>query len=214
MDRYQITFKTWDKVAQRYQDRFMDYNLYDDTYDAFCDLIPTRNARIFEVGCGPGNVTRSLLTKRPDFQIEAIDIAPNMIELAQTNNPSAHFRVMDCREIDAITERFDGILCGFILPYLSKADCAKLVKDCEHLLKPGGVFYFSAIEGDYENSGFEAGSDPNDKMYVYYHQEAFLQDLLIENGFELAELYRKPFTKADGATSTHLIFITRKPEQE
>src|SRR5690606_38021251 len=100
MDRYQITFQTWDKVAEVYQDIFMDMALYNNTYDAFCSLIRNPNPRIFEIGCGPGNITRYLLSKRPDFKIEAIDIAPKMIKLAKTNNPQATFRVMDCREID------------------------------------------------------------------------------------------------------------------
>ncbi|HKC68335.1 MAG TPA: class I SAM-dependent methyltransferase, partial [Bacteroidia bacterium] len=69
MDRYQNTFETWNKLAHNYQGKFMDFDLYDDTYNTFCQLLEKPNAKIFEIGCGPGNITRYLLTKHPDFKI-------------------------------------------------------------------------------------------------------------------------------------------------
>src|SRR5687767_9736318 len=119
MDRYEETRRIYDKVAGAYQEKFMELDLYDDTYDLFCELVPQPGAALFEIGCGPGNITRYLLNKRPDLRIEAIDLAPNMIALAQQNNPSASFSVMDCRDIDRIEKQFDGIVCGFCMPYLS-----------------------------------------------------------------------------------------------
>jgi predicted TPR repeat methyltransferase len=206
---YKKTFETWDKIASLYQDKFMYMDLYNDTYDLFCDQIKKHNPQILEIGCGPGNITKYLLTKRSDFKIEAVDISPNMIKLAQDNNPAANFKVMDCRELDKLNSKFDGIICGFCMPYLSKTDCAKLIRDCACLLNSSGILYFSAIEGDYQKSGYEAGSS-GDKAYVYYHQEDYLQKELKENKFELIDVKRKSFTKADGTFSTHIIFIAKK----
>jgi SAM-dependent methyltransferase len=209
VDSYQKTFETWNKVASVYQDKFMDLGLYNDTYDRFCELVEKRNPSIFEIGCGPGNITKYLLTKRPDFRIEAIDIAPNMIKLAQANNPSAHFQIMDSRHIDTLTTKYDAIISGFCMPYLSQEDSAKLFKDCFHLLNKGGVLYFSTIKGDYSQSGYAAGST-GDECYVYYYEEDYLQQALEENGFELLNLIHKHFPKADGTTSIDMIFIAKK----
>ncbi len=208
MDRYKITFETYDKVAQAYQDKFMDMDLYDDTYDAFCKLVDKRDAKIFEIGCGPGNITCYLLSKRPDFTIEAIDAAPNMIRLAKANNPAADFRIMDCREIGGIDAVYDGIVCGFCLPYLSKEDCVKFFGDCARLLPKDGILYFSVAEGDYSKSGFETGKSGL-QLYMHYHQADYLLDYLTQSGFELIELIRKSYP-ATGPDSTHLIFIARK----
>jgi 2-polyprenyl-3-methyl-5-hydroxy-6-metoxy-1,4-benzoquinol methylase len=210
MDRYQITIEGFDKLASAYQDKYMDEDLYDDTFDAFCQLVEKPGARIFEIGCGPGNITRYLLARRPDFAIEAIDFAPTMVELARANNPTARFKVMDCREMDQLRDQYDGIMCGFCMPYLSKEDWAKLIKDCFPLLNPGGVFYFSTIAGDYQKSGFESSSNGQAKAYVYYHQEAYLQGLLIENNFEPVDLIRKEFPKSDETFLSTLIFMARK----
>jgi 2-polyprenyl-3-methyl-5-hydroxy-6-metoxy-1,4-benzoquinol methylase len=155
MDTYKTTIAAYDKLANVYQDNFMYLDLYDDTYDKFCNLIIKQNARIFEIGCGPGNITKYLLSKRPGFYIEAIDAAPNMVKLAKENNPAANFTIMDCREISKLNERFDAIICGFCMPYLSREDCNKLISDCSFLLHNGGILYFSTIEGDYNNSGYE-----------------------------------------------------------
>jgi ubiquinone/menaquinone biosynthesis C-methylase UbiE len=137
MDKYEITFETWDKVADIYEEKFMDLDIYVTTYDSFSAYIKDDHAKILEIGCGPGNITRYLLSKRPSWDIEAIDVAPNMITLAQKNNPTAQCRVMDCREIDTIEKKFDAIMCGFCMPYLSREDSSKLVKDCSDLLKDG-----------------------------------------------------------------------------
>lgn len=33
MDKYKETFETWNNVASMYHDKFMDLDLYNDTYD-------------------------------------------------------------------------------------------------------------------------------------------------------------------------------------
>jgi trans-aconitate methyltransferase len=80
MDKYQETFETWNKLASLYEERFMELDLYNVSYDFICDSIEKVNAKVLEIGCGPGNITRYLLAKRPDFDIFGIDIAPNMIK--------------------------------------------------------------------------------------------------------------------------------------
>lgn len=208
-NHYQKTFETWDRLANAYQDKFMGVNLYDDTYDLFCEKLKINNATVLEIGCGPGNITRYLLSKRPDFNIEATDVSPSMIALAKQNNPTANCYVLDGRAMDTISKKYDGIVCGFCMPYLSKHDVAKLFKDCALLLQTGGIFYFSAIEGDYRKSGLETSSDGQHSMYIYYHQANYLEHYLTENNFKLVDIFRKQYLKSDGKTETHIVFIAQ-----
>lgn len=203
MDTYQITFQSWDKVAALYQDKFMELDLYNDTYDLFCDLLHQQHAKVLEIGCGPGNITRYILNKRPDITLEAIDIAPSMIELAKINNPAAHFQVMDCRDIDTLSVKYDAILCGFCLPYLEKADVIKFVKDCTNLLHAEGILYLSVIEDDYKKSGYEVGSS-GDGMYIYYYDADFIQKILQDHQLELVTTARKHYTKSDGGATLRI----------
>ncbi len=208
MDPYKITFETYGKVAQVYNDKFMDMDLYNDTYDQFCTLIARPGARILELACGPGNITRYLATKRPDFNIEATDIVPQMLELAKANVPAARFRLMDCREIDQLPPGFDGIICGFGLPYLSKDDVAKLIRDCAFLLNNEGVLYFSFVPGDDSQSGYQTGG--GNTIYFHYHQEDHLKALLEMHQFELVETKKVDYPGKEGSTQVHAIFIARK----
>jgi 2-polyprenyl-3-methyl-5-hydroxy-6-metoxy-1,4-benzoquinol methylase len=58
MDRYKETFATWNKIASIYQDKFMELELYNDTYDFICSSIDKPKAKLLEIGCGPGNITK------------------------------------------------------------------------------------------------------------------------------------------------------------
>ena len=159
MSRYQNNIQTWNTLADAYQQKFMDLDLYNDTYNRFLELLPKPDARIFEIGCGPGNITRYLLAQNPALQITATDVAPAMLQLAKNNAPEANFMLLDARETSTVKEQFDGIVCGFCLPYLAKEDCRKLIADCARLLPAEGIFYLSTLEGNYQRSGYQTGSN-------------------------------------------------------
>lgn len=192
MNRNKITRATYNNAAKNYQDKVMGMDLYDDTYDLICKLIEKDNAEIFEVASDPGNVTKYLLSNRPDLKITGSDIAPKMIELAEENNPAASFILMDCRDIAKLDRNFDAVVCGFCMPYLTKEECRKLIADSSKLLSPNGLLYFSTMEDDYEKSGFESTSFSGpDQVYIYYHQAEYLINCLTEYGFQLIDLQRK-----------------------
>lgn len=186
-------------------------DLYNDSYDKFCNLIDKKNAEILEIACGHGNITKYLLTKRPDFKILGIDLSIEMIKLAKVNNPTADFQLMDCREIDKIDKRYDAIMCEFCMPYLSSEECAKMIYDMFKLLNPKGLIYISTMEGDYNKSGFETTSfSGNDKIYIHYHQADFLINELNAIGFKNIDLQRKDYPEQDGTFTTDMIIITKK----
>lgn len=209
MEKYQETFESWNKLASLYHEKFMNLTLYDDTYDFFCQSIPKANAQILEIGCGPGNITRYLLSARPDFNIVGIDIAPNMIALARKNNPTASFAIMDCRKIDTINEKQDGIVCGFCLPYLSPTDMEKLILDCYRLLNENGVLYVSFVEGDPHKSGFVVASS-GDRCYFYFHELDELKAQLSKNGFDAPTVCRVAYKRSDTESETHTIVLAKK----
>lgn len=209
MNRYQETFDTWNKIAALYQDKFMKMNLYNKSYDFVCNSIKTFNAEILEIGCGPGNITKYLLSERPDFRIYGIDVAPNMIALAKKNNPTAMFEVMDCRQIKGLRKKFDGVICGFCLPYLSQADSEKLIKDSYNLLAENGLIYLSFVEGNPKNAGFQTGSS-GDRVYFYYHSLDEMKARLSDHQFQEIEVFQVGYKKSDSEEEIHTILTARK----
>lgn len=204
------TINTYNESAHEYQDRFMELKLYHDTYDKFCSLILKKNARILEIACGPGNVTKYLLSKRPDFKFLGIDLAPNMIKLAKSNNPTAEFQVMNGKEINKLQGKFDAIICAFGMPYFSKEEVAVLIKNVSDLLVPNGIFYFSTMEDDYHKSGFEPTSfSGNNKVFIYYHQKDYLEKQIQLHGFQTLDFKRKFCPEPNGTFFTDMIFTVK-----
>jgi len=186
----------------------MDVNLYAQTFDFFCDAIKTKNAAVLELACGPGNISKYLLNKRSDFKLLGLDLAPNMIELAKENNPSAEFKVMDCRDILKLNKTYDALMCGFCLPYLSEEEAAQLIKDASLLLNPASVIYVSTMEDDYAKSGFKKGSK-GDEIFMHFYREDFLTKTLNENGFTILKTERI-YSQMLEETVTDLVLVAKK----
>ncbi len=187
----------------------MGLKLYNDTYDLICNVVIKNKATILEIGCGSGNITRYLLSKRPDFNIFGIDISPNMIELAKINNPKANFAVMDSRNISEIETKYDAIVCGFCLPYLSETDSQKLIFEANYLLNDSGFLYLSFVEGDPNKSGFQAGSTGN-RSYFYYHNLDQLKAQLLQNSFEDLKIFKVEYKKSEKEQDIHTIITAKK----
>ncbi len=207
-DIYKETFDTWDKMSELYQQKFMHMDIYNQTYDVFLHLLKSAQSTLLELGCGPGNITQYLLKQKPELKIFGTDISPNMIELARRNNPQAEFEVMDCRDIEKVNKRFDGIVIGFCLPYLSDSDAKKLIQNCHSLLKENGALYISFVAGPSSKSGWKTNSY-GDRVYFHYHEKETLQTLLNEYEFEAALEMEVPFHQQG---EVHNIFITKKIE--
>jgi predicted TPR repeat methyltransferase len=210
VDKNQEAAALFNKHAKAYEEKFMDLALYNETYDTFCAWVANKNARILDIGCGPGNITRYLLASNPGWRILGIDLAPNMIRLAEANNPAARFRVMDGREIAQLSETFDGIVAGFCMPYFSKNECIRLISDAARLLETGGCLYFSAIEGSNAGSRYETASNGIDKAFVYRHEEGYLAEAVAQNGMEVKSLSRLTYPAREGEVQQHLVFTCKK----
>lgn len=204
-DNKQLTFDTWNRIAALYERRFMDLDIYNRTYDLFCDLLPSK-ASVLELACGPGNITRYLLQQRPDLEVTGIDIAPEMIRLAGINNPRAVFETGDIRDIAERNKPCHAVICGFGLPYLNSDEVDALLADCRKLTRGPGVLYISFVPGDPAASGLQTGSS-GDQMYFYYHDPESIAQQLAKAGWQLHRHIEVPYTHADGSTSVHTIYI-------
>lgn len=203
-ERYSETHHTWNKIAHLYEEKFMDLDIYNDSYQRFCDLLPTSSASVLEIGCGPGNITKYILGLHPNLKVLATDFSENMLALAKKNNPSIEAMVLDGRQLHQIHRTFDGIVCGFVVPYLSDTDLSQFIANCANLLNERGVLYISFVPGDYEKSGFVSSSTGH-RSYFYYYSMKRIQGLLEANGFSIVDQLEVAYPKADQATEKHTI---------
>jgi ubiquinone/menaquinone biosynthesis C-methylase UbiE len=211
MDSFTISIKRFDEFASEYAENFMNIDSYRKHFDKFCDLIDTKNPKILELACGPGNVTKYLKQRFPDSEIIAIDLAPQMIEIAKQVVSGVDFRLMDVRDIKFIDLKFDAIMCSFCLPFLSKSDTRQLISDCSQKLIKNGFIYISTMEGDESKAGFESTSFSGEsKVYFNYHRQRDLENYLLDNGFSIEYNPRQDYYEFDGRIFIDLIMIARK----
>ena len=209
MNKPKPAHQIFDKFANDYQEKYMDVNLYADSFINFCYAIKQANPNILELACGPGNVTKFLLQKRPDLQILATDLAPKMVALAKENNPKVAGRLLDVRELDTLHQKFDAIMCAFCLPYLSKEETTKLFQDAHKALTTNGVMYTSTMEDDYSNSKV-MGSETYGYLKMHFYQKEQLLKMLKEADFQIIKTQRFVTHPTPNETVTDLTIIAQK----
>lgn len=211
MNKSEETFETWNNVALLYQEKFMDLDIYNATYDYVCNALKP-NAKLLEIGCGPGNITKYLLSKRADFDIFGIDIAPNMIALAEKNNPTARFAVMDSRKIRLLTSKYDGIINGFCLPYLSPEESNTFISNAYDLLHENGLLYISFVEGEPALSGFKVGN--GGRVFFYFHTLSDLKNVILNVGFDEIETFNIKYPISATEFDIHTILTAKKKSKK
>jgi predicted TPR repeat methyltransferase len=149
------------------------------------------------------------MAQRPELDLLGIDLAPRMVELAREAVPLAHFAVHDCRHLADLQRRFDGIICAFGLPYLSREEAGGFIRAAGQALDPGGVLYLSTMLGRSEDSGFERCST-GDQVYINYYTEDEVIRSLQGCGFTLLKQRRIPSPSAAPKATTDLIIIAKK----
>jgi ubiquinone/menaquinone biosynthesis C-methylase UbiE len=209
MDRTKIAVAVFDKNAAKYTERFMNVDAYAEALDLFCDTLNNEQAAILDVASGPGNIIQYLLRNHPAYQILGTDLSPAMLAIAQEQNPTAKFQMLDAKSIKTLGQTFNGISCGFCLPYLSEVETTKFISDCAELLSPGGALYISTMEEDDEHhSGIERSSS-GDEVYVYYHRAVFITDTLQQAGFDVIQLSRHSYDY-NGKMITDVMVVAQK----
>lgn len=94
------------------------------------DLVLQENSRaglrVLDIGTGSGAIAISLAHARPDWQVTAVDISPQALEVAKKNAES-HAVQLDFIQsdvLDKVTGQFDLIISN--PPYISPADTAEV----------------------------------------------------------------------------------------
>jgi predicted TPR repeat methyltransferase len=150
-----------------------------------------------------------MLTKWPELKIHGVDLAPKMIELAKENNPAASFDILDIRQINTLKTSYDGIICGFCLPYLSQNDGVILIADCSRLMNNNGLLYLSFVEGDPAKSKYQLGGSGH-RMYFNFYELNDLIHQLINNQFVLLKTFKIDYQKSENEIEVHTVLIAKK----
>jgi len=169
--------------------------------------------RLIDVGCGGGILAESLA--QAGAVVDAIDLAPQSIEIAQLHLYESNLQVnYECIEIAAkaqlAAESYDVVTCMEMLEHVPSPDY--IIAECAKLIKPGGIAFFSTLNRNIKSYtlGVVAAEyllnlvPQGTHDFKKFIQPAELRQMLQRHGFELIALSGidyKPFSQKFGLGS-------------
>ncbi len=198
----------FNKLADSYQERFFSVDHYKESLEIFLSHLDDHSS-VLDVACGPGNISHFLLERKPRLKLLGIDLAPNMIDLARINNPSASFLVYNALDIDNLDSSFEAIIIGFLFPYFSIEQVELFLQKTSEKLTENGIIYLSTMEDLHENSRLKASST-GEEIMMHYYEADFLIRLLEQIGFKVLSKHTQPFALSETESDTDLIIIAQK----
>jgi tRNA (cmo5U34)-methyltransferase len=139
---------------------------YNEMINCMVSIIPFNNSeefKLLDLGSGTGNITKAVKEKYPNSKISCIDIAENMIQMAQIklqNYTGIEYYTGDFSEFE-FEEKYDVIVSSLALHHIKTDDDKKGFYDkIFSALKVGGVFL---------NSDVVLGS--NEKLSQFYREK-------------------------------------------
>ena len=122
--------------APAFFERLYRYDWYNGPLnDWYNTLNIGQNAKLLELGCGPGNFARKIAAKGVD--VTAMDRSPKMIEKATRQQGSVEFLVGDALQTGLEASRFDFVLSSSLINVVP--DSSLLLAEVARVLKPDGT---------------------------------------------------------------------------
>lgn len=159
-----------------------------------------KGEKILDFGCGTG-IYAKLLAKKGAI-VKGFDISPEMIKIANQENPKLELKVGSAYNIP-FKEKFDIVLASLVVHYLG--DWNKMFSEVRRVLKPRGIFLFSTGNpvaefsekinvknkriralGDYFKEGKKyAIWQSKLKVFSYHRTYETLINSILKNNFEI-----------------------------
>jgi len=179
----------------------------------------TKDQRILELGCGGGRVALGLLQSGYS-DVVATDFSPIMVSLARAvlaDHDEAWEKCVEQQDATTLTYpeasfdraifAFNGLMC---LP--TKAHRLAALRSIHRVLKPGGIFLFTASDREKgANAAYWAKEEPDDDIpgdrwhesdtspvFIHSSTEAETRGELSETGFTVIECPLSTEVAADG----------------
>lgn len=177
--------ESYDKTAQLYADTFF-HELEKKPFD--CEILKnfakrfTQQHTIYDLGCGPGHVTRHL--HEYGMNIIGLDLSDKMIEIAKSLNPHIDFIQGDLNDLKFDDSSIDGFIAFYSFIHISRVMISDVLSTCFNALKPKGLLLMSFHGGDGDIHVDEfLGETVSVDATLYQAEE--MKNVLIDIGFHI-----------------------------
>jgi SAM-dependent methyltransferase len=203
---------SYDRVADVYADAIFD-ELKNKPFDR--DLL-TRFAaatagrgRVYDMGCGPGQVARFLRDAGAD--VSGLDLSPGMIEQARRLNAGIEFREGNMLGLEMPDASVAGITAFYAIVNLPAALRPQAFREMARVLEPGGLLLLTFHIGGAVLATKELWGRPI-TMEFYLLDRATIESEIRAAGLEIVEvLERDPYPPPVEHQSRRAYLFARKP---
>jgi ubiquinone/menaquinone biosynthesis C-methylase UbiE len=133
----------FERTIPEVYEQYLGPYLYEPYSEYVCSRIIGNPRHVLEIGVGSGRLTNHLVKQiSMEAKITAIDINPNMLDLARqkVNAANVEFEVADAQELPFPDNSFDLVICQFGYMFLPNKQNG--FNEAWRVLKPGGQFLF------------------------------------------------------------------------
>ena len=200
------TQASYDAVAAAYADQFSD-ELRHKPLDrallaAFAEqvrLAGSRRSRVWDVGCGPGQVTAFLAGLGLDAA--GVDLSDGMVAQARARHPDLEFCTGSMTALPAPDGSWDGLVSFYSLIHLiDDADVRTALAEFRRVLAAGGLLLLAVHAGEEVRHTAEWFGAPVDVSFRFF-DPGWLSAELDRAGFAIEALTRRqPYPGAEVAT--------------
>jgi len=177
MDKIKKTIKTYEQIANSYEERYKDINLIKHLIDFFIQNL--KGKKVLDIGCGPGRDAEYL--SKYGLNVKGIDLTPSFIQMASKNVPKAKFILMYMRKLEFSRNSFDGIWACASFLHIPKAEAKKTLLGFRKVLKPEGILGISVKEGLGEK--FKEYKDK--KRFISFYTQKEFKNLVESCNFKI-----------------------------
>lgn len=172
-----------------------DYNaiaqIFSDTYssikpclpyvDDFVSRLKGKNKKVFEVGCGDGQLLNYLSNRGLD--VIGLDFSKNLLAIAKKKYPNLTFINNDICDYKT-KEKFDGIISKDVLFHIPDEDLVKVLNNIKNMLTKNGKFcVIMDMPKEEGEQIFVEELDERYKIYYNYMSPEKIEKILIDSGF-------------------------------
>jgi SAM-dependent methyltransferase len=203
---YEGTRAGYDRVAERYEQRFKDeLDGKPADRERLAAFATATSGVVLEVGAGPAHVGAFLAARATD--VVALDLSPAMARLALARVPSV---CGDMLRLPVRASSLGGVLAFYSIIHVARDAVADVFCELHRVLGSGGRLLVAVHRG---TTVLDVGAfldTPETPMQFTMFEPDELADLLVSAGFEVAELVeRESYPTESGTRRIYALAIKR-----
>jgi ubiquinone/menaquinone biosynthesis C-methylase UbiE len=136
---------SWQYIERPAFDRYLTDGYLPDLVNLY-----TPDTTVLDLGCGAGLVAQHLASRGIDpSNITGIDLSGDLISVAKTRVPEAHFIHGSIDDFHLPADSFRLVTANMVLHYLNNEQLSRTLELVYDVLEPTGTFFFVDADPDY-----------------------------------------------------------------